>query len=149
LVAAKGDVIVFSSVGYKDRMITIPDTVKQTKYSVVQVLSRENYNLPEAVIRPWPTKEQFRDAFIALHIPDDQLEIAKKNLEKQKLAELGDMMVMDANENTDNYMRNEAQKFYYAGQVPPMNIFNPIAWAQFIKAWQNGDFKKKNKTSGQ
>jgi len=24
-----------------------------------------------------------------------------------------------------------------------MGIFNAFAWAKFIKAWKNGDFKKK------
>jgi hypothetical protein len=24
-----------------------------------------------------------------------------------------------------------------------MNIFNPFAWAEFIKAWKRGDYKKK------
>jgi len=30
------------------------------------------------------------------------------------------------------------------GQVPPQNIFNPIAWAEFIQAWKRGDFKRKD-----
>jgi len=27
--------------------------------------------------------------------------------------------------------------------VPPMNIFNPAAWSEFIQAWKRGDFKNK------
>jgi len=27
--------------------------------------------------------------------------------------------------------------------LAPMNILNPLAWADFIKAWKRGDFKKK------
>ena len=38
---------------------------------------------------------------------------------------------------------DQAVKYYYAGQVPPQNIFNPAAWGEFIKAWKRGDFKKK------
>jgi hypothetical protein len=34
---------------------------------------------------------------------------------------------------------------YYAGGTPPINLFNPIAWAQFLQAWQNGEFKRKDK----
>ena len=26
----------------------------------------------------------------------------------------------------------------------PQNIFNPVAWSEFIKAWKRGDFKRKN-----
>jgi hypothetical protein len=100
--------------------------------------------LSETVIYPWPTPEQFRQAFLSLNIPDDDLERARKNLERQRLKELGDAMVMDANENKDYYLRQQAAKFYYKGQTPPMNIFNPVAWAEFFKAWQRGDFKRKD-----
>ena len=48
---------------------------------------------------------------------------------------------MDAQENADRYLRAEAQKYDWAGQAPPQNIFNVFAWAQFIEAWKRGDFK--------
>jgi len=38
-------------------------------------------------------------------------------------------------------MQEYQQQIYYAGQAPPMNIFNPVAWGQFIQAWKRGDFK--------
>ena len=30
-------------------------------------------------------------------------------------------------------------------KLPPQNIFNPFAWAEFIKAWKRGDFKSNQK----
>jgi hypothetical protein len=39
--------------------------------------------------------------------------------------------------------RNIANKATYRGQIPPMNIFNPMAWAEFIESWKRGDFKRK------
>jgi hypothetical protein len=42
------------------------------------------------------------------------------------------------------FMQKQQQSLYYAGQTPPQNIFNPIAWAQFIEAWKRGDFKRKD-----
>jgi hypothetical protein len=45
---------------------------------------------------------------------------------------------------TSMQLRNVATKASYAGQVPPMNIFNPVAWAEFIQAWKRGDYKRKN-----
>ena len=39
---------------------------------------------------------------------------------------------------------NIANRAVYQGQTPPMNIFNPAAWADFIQAWKRGDFKNKN-----
>jgi hypothetical protein len=41
-------------------------------------------------------------------------------------------------------MRNAAQQATYRGQVPPMNIFNPAAWSEFIQSWKRGDYKRKH-----
>jgi len=50
----------------------------------------------------------------------------------------------DSGKDTNMQMRNITNKASYAGQAPPMNIFNPAAWAKFIEAWKRGDFKNKN-----
>ena len=50
----------------------------------------------------------------------------------------------DAGEATALQMRNAATRASYAGQVPPQNLFNPAAWAEFIKAWKRGDYKRKS-----
>jgi len=33
---------------------------------------------------------------------------------------------------------------YSIGQLPANNLLNPIAWRKLIKAWKDGEFKKKN-----
>lgn len=145
LVAAKGDTIQFSALGFADGEYGISKDVQETRFSIVELLPADTIFLEETVIFPWPTPEQFREAFLALDLPQDELEIAKRNLDQQRLNQIAANMPKDGNETADYYMRQEAYKYYYAGQAPPMNIFNPIAWAQFIKAWKNGDFKKADK----
>ncbi|HEY9340053.1 MAG TPA: carboxypeptidase-like regulatory domain-containing protein, partial [Hanamia sp.] len=49
----------------------------------------------------------------------------------------------DGREASNYYLKQNAQKYYSAGQLPPQNIFNPLAWAEFIKSWKRGDFKSK------
>ena len=141
-VAAKGDTIVFTSIGYKKQEFVIPDSLKLDKYSVIQLMTQDTIYLPETIIHPWPTPEQFREAFLTLNIPDDDYERAKKNLERERLKELGKSMAMDGNQNSDYYLRQEAARFYYNGQYPPLNIFDPLRWAEFFNAWQNGEFKR-------
>jgi len=141
-VAAMGDTIVFSSIGYKKKEFVIPDSLKLDKYSVIQLMTQDTIYLPETIIHPWPTPEQFREAFLTLNIPDDDYERAKKNLERERLKELGKSMAMDGNQNSDYYLRQEAARFYYNGQYPPLNIFDPLRWAEFFNAWQNGEFKR-------
>jgi len=145
VVASPGDDVKFTHVGYKTVIYTIPDTLQAGKYSIIQLMTTDTIHLTETVVYPWPTPEQFRQAFLALDIPDDDLERAKKNLDRQRMRELGLAMKMDAGENTDYYLRQEAHKFQYAGQIPPSNIFNPFAWAKFISDWKKGVFKKKRK----
>ena len=143
LVAKEGDSIQFSSVGFEKAIFVIPENLIGNRYSVIQLLTEDTIFLSETVIYPWPTKEEFQAAFMELDIPDDQLEKARKNLEREKLRELGIAMANDGNESTDYYLRKNAEQYYYAGQIPPMNIFNVFAWGKFIKAWKEGKFKKK------
>jgi len=145
LVVYTGDTIEFTSVGYRDKEFAIADTLSKSKYSIIQMLTQDTIHLPETVIYPWPSKEEFRMAFMALNIPEDDWERAKKNFERERLRELGETFAMDGKENSDYYLRTEAQRFYYSGQIPPQNIFNPFAWAKFIEAWQKGAYKRKEK----
>lgn len=144
LVARKGDVIQFSAIGFKQGQFKIPDTLRANRYSLIQMLTNDTILLKETVIYPWPTKEQFKHAFVWNEIPDDDLTIAQKNLDKLEMRERARAMPMDGSMNYRNYMQQEVGKLYYKGQIQPMNIFNPFAWAEFIKAWKRGDFKKKN-----
>lgn len=140
--ANKGDSIKFSAVGYKDEVFVIPQNLADNKYSVIQLMTQDTIFLAETIIYPWPSKEDFKQAFLSYDIPDDYYEIARKNLERDRLKEIGEEMAMDADMNADYQTKQLAQKIYYAGQYPPMRIFDVFAWKEFIEAWKRGDFKK-------
>lgn len=144
-VAEKGDTIRFSYVGFKDAFFTIPDSLDRKNYSLIQMMDTDTVLLQEAVIYPWPTKEQFRQAFLDLRLPEDDKQIAMRNLERAEMKERMENMQADGSESFKIANRTYANQLYYAGQLPPNNLLNPIAWAKFIKAWKNGDFKRKKK----
>jgi hypothetical protein len=144
-VARKGDTITFSAVGFKKGLFVIPDTIHNNRYTMFQVMTSDTVYLSETVIYPWPTKEQFREAFLNLDIPDDDLEIARKNLDRYELYVRAESMPMDGSMNYRNYIDQTVSKLYYAGQTQPISLLNPFAWAQFIKAWQDGKFKRKER----
>lgn len=144
-VAGKGDTIRITAVGFKDQVYVIPTNLTEPRYSVIQLLTRDTVYLAETFIYPWPSKEEFRDAFLALDIPDDDYATAKKNLEREALKEMGEAMAMDADMNADYQTKALQQRIYYAGQYPPMRIFDVFAWKQFFEAWKNGDFKNDSK----
>lgn len=143
-VAREGDTIEFSSVGFKKVKFIIPDSLTINRYSLIQVLRTDTIFLKETVIYPWPSKEQFKEAFLKMNVPDDDMDRAKKNLAQAALHDRMLGMPMDGSLNYKFQMQQQYSKLYYAGQLPPNNLLNPVAWAKFIKAWQNGEFKRKD-----
>lgn len=141
IVAKKGEKLIFELLGYMKSEYIIPDTIKGYKYSMVKLLAPDTMFLPEVVISPLPDRQLFDQYFVKADIPDSDLERARDNLERQALRD--EMLSMDGQENQNYYMQKQVQKFYYAGQMQPMNILSPLAWSEFIKAWKRGDFKKK------
>lgn len=141
--AHEGDTLYFTSVGYKPSVYIIPKVLNSDKYSVIQLMAKTEYYLRETIIYPWGDRNGFKQAFIELRLPDDDLQRARKNMERERLAELGEKLEFDGGEATDRYLRATSAKTYFYGQAPPQNIMNPLAWAEFIRAWKRGDFKKK------
>jgi hypothetical protein len=141
-VAQENDTIIFSAIGLTPAQFIIPDTLTNNKYSLIQVLRSDTIHLKETVIYPWPSKEQFKQAFLKLQLPEDDITRADRNMARSDVKERA--VGMDATSNYKYSLQQYQSKLYYAGQLPPNNLLNPIAWAKFIQAWKNGDFKKKN-----
>ncbi len=143
IVILKGDMLEFSSIGFKPKLIEIPRSLEGNQHSIIQLMVRDTVYLPATIIRPRPTREQFERDFVNTEIPDDNYEIARKNTEEGKRRILSRSMPSDGREAGNILLRNNANRAYYYGQAPPQNIFNPFAWNEFIKAWKRGDFKNK------
>jgi hypothetical protein len=139
----KGDRITFSSIGFKNRSIEIPRSLAENQYSVIQLLVSDTAYLPATILKPRPTREQFERDFVNNNVPDDLYETARKNTDEAQRRILLNSLPADGREAVNYQLRQQANKAYYSGQVPPMNILNPAAWAEFIQAWKRGDFKKK------
>jgi hypothetical protein len=139
----KGDKITFSSVGFKNNTITIPINLAENQYSVIQLLISDTAYLPATILKPRPTREQFERDFLNNRLPDDAYEIARKNTDEATRRVLLNSLPADGREAVNYQIRQNTNKYYYAGQVPPMNVLNPAAWADFISAWKRGDFKRK------
>lgn len=144
-VARKGDIIMFESVGFASSQYKIPDTLSKDRYTLIQILRPDTVILDETFIFPWPTYEQFKQAFLSVNVPDDDLARARKNIEMMEKRMATETWAMDGSMNYRNYIQNKVADLYYSGQYRPINLLNPFAWAQFIKAWKEGKFKNKNK----
>jgi len=143
IVVLKGDQVEFTHVSYKSKEITIPRNLEGSQYSVVQLMVADTVYLPATIIRPRPTPEQFARDFVNTKVPDDDIEIARRNTDAAKRRVLMQTTPGDGGEATRIQFNKIANRAVYQGQTPPMNIFNPAAWADFIQAWKRGDFKNK------
>jgi len=60
----KGDQIKFSVVGFKDKMIDVPASLKDNQYSVIQLMVTDTAYLPATIIKPRPSRAQFERDFV-------------------------------------------------------------------------------------
>lgn len=144
IVVIKGDQVEFTSVGFKPILVGIPKDLKGNQHSVVQLMVNDTVYLPATIIKPRVTREQFERDFVNTKVPDDDIAIARSNNNAATRRLLMSSLPADGREASNIYLRQRASKLYYSGQIPPMNVFNPFAWSEFIKAWKRGDFKKKS-----
>lgn len=145
LVAAPGDSLIFRCIGFKEITYIIPLTISGTKFTAVQVMTRDLGKLPEVVIVPWNTLSDFKLAFVELNLNQDDLIKAQQNLARERLEQAEQAMAFDATEISYYTLQN--QQAYNANRyaLPSSNFTNPLAWIKFAQAVKNGDFKKKKK----
>jgi CarboxypepD_reg-like domain len=146
IVVERGDKVRFNCLGLSPVVITVPDTLTQDRYSVVQILSQDTLELKEVVIFAWPSKDHFKIEFLKMDVTPELQRRATENLANDYIAEARknpDIVPYSGRESSNFYLRQQSREYVYIGQTPPMNIFSPLAWGQFFNAWKNGDFKKK------
>ncbi len=144
IVVLKGDQVEFTSVGFKARLVNIPKELQGNQHSIIQLMVTDTVFLPATIIKPRISRAQFDRDFINTKIADDNIAIARANNDEATRKVLMASLPSDGREASKQYMRQAAGKLYYSGQVAPQNIFNPMAWSEFIKAWKRGDFKRKS-----
>ncbi len=143
LVVVKGENLVFSAVGFKKAHFKVAEDLPDNRYSIFQILYADTLTLPETVIYPWPSRENFKMEFLALDVSDKMRELAAKNLADNAMANLRNSLPRDGRETYSTYQQQVVQNYYYAGQYRPINLFNVVAWKKFFDAWKEGKFKKK------
>jgi len=145
IVALKGDVVRISSIGFKDITFTVPKNIEGNQYSVIQLMIEDTAYLPATILKPRPTRAQFERDFVNTEVPADQYEIARQNTDEAKRRVLLASLPADGTEALNMQIRKQTARYYSQGQQAPINLLNPFAWNEFIKAWKRGDFKKKGK----
>jgi hypothetical protein len=143
IVAGKGDVVVFSAVGFKSVEYQLPQNLRDNRYYMMHLMVEDTLMLPVTMIYPWPSKEHFRIEFLEMDISDEMYDRAIANLNERTLSQLREGIQKDGGETGSMHLRQQARDYYTIGQMPQQNIFNPLAWRDFFKAWKEGKFRKQ------
>lgn len=141
LVVHPGDTIRFTSLGYKEKTYIVPDSTKEKSISLVQLMTVDTVNLEPVDVYPWPSKEQFADAFVNMDLADDDMRRAQKRLSQQEMAFVGALLTADASSSYSAYRVQQYQEFYTRGQSPVNNLLNPAAWSEFIQGIGTGRYQ--------
>ena len=142
--ALEGDTLEFSSVGYVTQQAVIPEGSEMGRINLVQPMGRDTVNMTDAFVYPWPTKERFKNEFLALGLPNDGLDPAwdagMDPLDMyDRLTEVG----RDGQSTSTEVLVSQAVQAGYAGQYPAVNLLNPVAWAKFLQALKSGELKRQ------
>jgi hypothetical protein len=144
LPALTGDTLEFSSVGYVSQQAVIPEGGELARVNLVQPMGRDTVAMEDAFVYPWPSRERFRQDFLALGLPNQGLDPAWDSPMDpmdvyDRLSEVG----RDGQSTSSEVLAAQAQQAGYAGQAPPVNLLNPVAWAQFLQALKSGDLRRQ------
>ena len=143
----EGDTVAIRAVGYKEKMFAIPKNILEDKWSLIISLSEDTLSLPDIEVLPWPTEQIFKQAFIALRLPEQDMSNMNENLNDQVMKRMMYNMGADGMMNHKYYMNQQVNKQESRFFAPTISLLNPFAWSKFIKSVKKGQLKEQWKES--
>lgn len=143
LVVLPGDTLYFSYYGYKTSTFIVPDTLEDNRYSIIHMMSKDTLNLPAVEVYPWPSREEFAQAFLEMKPYDDALRRAQRQLSGESLAFIAARLDGDASLAYGYTQNQQYTQLYTNGQLPVNNLLNPYSWAKLIKDWKEGKLARE------
>jgi hypothetical protein len=142
-VVMPGDTLLFSSFGFKTSTYVVPDTLKESRYSIIHVMQKDTVNLPEVTVYPWPSREDFARYFVNMQPYDDALRRAQRELSGETLAFVAARLDGDASLAYGAVSNQRNTRLYTNGQLPANNLLNPYSWAKLIQDWKQGKLSRQ------
>ena len=143
----EGDTVAIHAMGYKEKMFAIPKNIQDDKWSLIISLSEDTLSLPDIEVFPWPTEQIFKEAFLALKLPEQDMGNMNQNLNDQVMKRMMYNMGSDGNMNHKYYMNQQVNKQEQRFFAPTISLLNPFAWSKFIKSVKKGGLKEQWKES--
>jgi hypothetical protein len=137
------DTVFFSCIGYKLHKVVMPPTSANRHINREIRMEIDTVMLKNIVIFPWKTYAEFKNAVVNSELPvNEEMEAAQLNIaliQTQVLFNYSN----SPNANFRNVMMQQFERNRTYGQAPYYGVLDAMAWAKFIRALKNGEFKRK------
>ena len=146
LVAMPGDTLFFQHIGFKLQKFWVADTLNGDEFLSRVVLEWDTEILDPVIVYPWPSKDNFKEEFLAMKVQTNEMDIAHRNLALDQLRQRAVAMGYDAAEMQDYLITIQNQQLYNKGRIygNGMNatgasailgaLSNPFAWQQLFQS---------------
>jgi hypothetical protein len=132
--ALVGDSVVISAIGFEKQHFIVPGNKGENFTAIIELVTDTTY-LPPIEILPYPTEELFKQAVLALKLPDaEDYRKMEEVLRADILMRMMQGAPMDASENYRYYSNQQFLAMTDKFQPRSNPLLNPFAWAQFIKS---------------
>ena len=132
--ALVGDSVVISAIGFEKQHFIVPNNKGENFTVIIELLTDTTY-LPPIEILPYPTEELFKQAVLALKLPNEgDYRNMEQGLRGDLLLRMMQGAPMDASENYRYYSNQQFLAMTDRFQPRSNPLMNPFAWAQFIKS---------------
>lgn len=138
-IAHPGDILQYTAVGFTKLEITIPEDLKEDKFTQMVKMKSEIIYLSTVHVSPWATVEEFTKDFLAMKIADDDYEIARKNLSRTSINGMVQTLSRDAGEISGINWRLNHDRALNKNMVQTNPLLNPFAWGKLMQQIMNGD----------
>lgn len=138
------DTVTFYCLGFQKEKLVMPASFTARHVLQDVKLKTDTVMLAEVDIFPWKTYGEFKEAVVHMELPDQkEMEYAAKNIALIQ-TQIRIHTSATPNMNFRQALQNHYERNMMMGQYRSISLLNPIAWAKFIKALKNGDFKRKD-----
>ena len=146
VVAMPGDTLFFQHIGFKLQKFWVADTLEGDEFLSRVVLEWDTELLDPVIVYPWPSKENFKEEFLAMEVKTNEMDIDQRHLALDELRQRAAAMGYDASEMQDYLITMQNQQLYNEGRVygNGMNatgasailgaLSNPFAWQQLFQS---------------
>jgi CarboxypepD_reg-like domain len=137
-----GDSLIVRALGFRSRLIVIPQEYQKEGYSAIIRMEEDATMLPEVRVFPYTTEKLFKEAFLALKLPERALTAPEKNLNEETLRRIYQTMPSSAAANARSTFDQQQQAVLRRNQIPTLSLLDPFAWARFVKDVKSGSLKR-------